>query len=323
MGGGSYSYEEHRAATAARAELSADRVFTGGSCHASMNPLGVKVRESRDSANHPDSLAIVFALDVSGSMGEIPVQLATKTMPGFMKAVTAMVPDPQVLWMAVGCAFCDRSPLQVGQFESESSLMDQWLERMHLEGGGGWRGESYDLAMYFAARHTAIDCHEKRKRRGYFFMTGDEVFFMRLDPGTVSQWIGGAPAGPIGIEALADELAERYRVFFLVPDKKRWDSDGTGSAWRLLLGDCAIILGEPGDAAAVAALLVGICEGKLTDMVAVRTMIETELGYPNPVDRDRIGGAVQGYLHAFIKGGGEPPRGPRGLTEVPAQRQSG
>lgn len=322
MGGGRYDYEEHEAATRERAGLATEQVFTQNACHAELNPHGVKVRESRDSAAHPDSLAIVFALDVSGSMGEIPVQLATKTMPGFMKGVLTVVPDPQVLFMAVGCAFCDRSAIQVGQFESEATLIDRWLGMLHLEGGGGWRGESYDLAMYFAARHTAIDCHEKRGRRGYFFMTGDEPFFMRLLQGTVKQWIGDEIAGDLGIEALTDELATRYRPFFLIPDPARAKADGCEYAWRLLLGDCVIVLGDPADTAAAAALLVGICEGQLRDVAALANKVEEALGYFG-ADRDRIVGAVAPYLEAVLKGGGEPPRGPRGLTEVPAAKQAG
>lgn len=323
MGGGSYDYEEHQAATASRArQASPQQVFTQNACHPSLNPHGVRVRESRDSANHPDSLAIVFALDVSGSMGEIPVQLATKTMPGFMKAVLSVVPDPQVLFMAVGCAFCDKSAIQVGQFESEDSLIDKWLGLLHLEGGGGWRGESYDLAMYFAARHTTIDCHEKRGRRGYLFMTGDEVFFMRLQLGTVKQWIGDDIKEEIGIEELTDELARRYHVFFLIPDAQRAAYDGCYPAWRLLLGDCAIILGDPSDTAAAAALLIGIREGQLRDVTALRVKLQDELGYGED-ERERVVGAVKPYLEAVLRGGGDPPQGPRGLTEVPARPDKG
>lgn len=322
MGGGQYDYEEHLSATQARAGLTTEAVFTQNACHRELDPRGVRWRESRDSEAHPDSVAIVFALDVSGSMGEIPVQLAMKTMPGFMRGVLTVLPDPQVLFMALGCAFCDRSPIQVGQFESESALIDKWLGMLHLEGGGGWRGESYDLAMYFAARHTAIDCHEKRKRRGYFFMTGDEVFFMRLQPATVSQWIGDTIPADIGIEALTDELVDRYRTFFLIPDPQRAKTDGCEGAWRLLLGDCAIVLGAPEDTAAAAALLIGICEGQLRDVAALEDKVERELGFSGPV-RDRIVGAVVPYMHALARGGGEPPRGPRGLTEVPAVRRDG
>ena len=56
---------------------------------------------------------------------------------------------------AIGDATCDRAPLQVGQFESDNR-MDDDLGRILLEGGGGGqKTESYELAMYFMARHTA------------------------------------------------------------------------------------------------------------------------------------------------------------------------
>ena len=62
--------------------------------------------------------------------------------------------DPQIMFGAIGDATCDRAPLQVGQFESDNR-MDDDLGRILLEGGGGGqKTESYELAMYFMARHT-------------------------------------------------------------------------------------------------------------------------------------------------------------------------
>jgi hypothetical protein len=238
-----------------------------------------------------------------------------------MESVLTVLPDPQVLFIAFGNAWADRSPLQVGQFESEAALIDRWLSATHLEGGGGGLGESYDLAMYFAASHTSMDCYEKRQRKGYFFMTGDEVFFMHLTPATVKQWIGDDVPGDIRIEDLADELADRFRPFFLIPDAARAKSDGCEAAWRLLLGDCTIVLGAPGDTAVVASLLVGICEGQLRDVAAIERKVEA-LGF-HDAERDRIVRAVVPYAEAVARGGGDPPRGPRGLTQAPAERRNG
>ncbi|MFZ1474204.1 MAG: hypothetical protein WAV79_14880, partial [Anaerolineae bacterium] len=39
--------------------------------HDQMNPFG-KMRESRDSDQHPDSVAIAVLFDVTGSMGSVP-----------------------------------------------------------------------------------------------------------------------------------------------------------------------------------------------------------------------------------------------------------
>src|SRR5215471_7183488 len=147
MGYGNYSADAHDAIVRARAALPTQRVFQQTKCHPLMNPRDIKARESRDSAEHPRSTSIVFALDVTGSMGEIPARLAKQELPHFMKFLQGCaIPDPQILFMAVGDATSDEAPLQVGQFESTAELMDQWLTWSFLEGKGGGQGmESYEL----------------------------------------------------------------------------------------------------------------------------------------------------------------------------------
>jgi hypothetical protein len=64
------------------------------------------------------------------------------------------IPHPQISSARSATRPCDRVPLQVGQFESDNR-MDQNLEHMILEGGGGGqKTESYELMLYTAARHT-------------------------------------------------------------------------------------------------------------------------------------------------------------------------
>src|SRR5882724_9878616 len=164
MGYGNYSSAAYAALTASRALKGGSEVFAQRQCHPLMNPKGLKVRECRDSANHPDSIGIAFALDVTGSMGEIPHQLATKELPKFMKLLTACgVAHPQLMFMAVGDANSDQAALQVGQFESTAELMDQWLTWSFLEGGGGGQQkESYELALYFLNEHVDSDAWNKR-----------------------------------------------------------------------------------------------------------------------------------------------------------------
>src|SRR5688572_25598977 len=105
MGYGDYSHEAHVALVQKRAAQGGKEVFSQRQCHPLMNPRGVRARESRDSVEHPSSLGIVFALDVSGSMGAIPRELAKSELPGFMKVLDACkVRDPQVLFAAIGNA---------------------------------------------------------------------------------------------------------------------------------------------------------------------------------------------------------------------------
>lgn len=268
MGFGNYSHEAHVAMTSARKSVTPSEVFTQRACHELMSPFGVKFRESRDSEAHPNSVGVVFALDVSGSMGEIPSKLATETLPAFMKAMLdSGVPDPQVLFMGIGHAVSDKAPLQVGQFESSESLMDQWLTWMYLEGGGSGGNESYELAMYFAARHTTLDSLEKRGRRGYLFITGDEPPNPVVSAAQVRRLIGDELEEDLPITEIIEEVQRSYEPFYLIPDPARGQS--VGRAWRDLLGDRVIVMEGPDDTSYVAAGLVALLEGAVPDLPAL------------------------------------------------------
>lgn len=305
MGYGEYSFEAHQAITQSRAAQPQASVFSRNDCDPAMNPRGVRFRESRDSAEHPASVGIVLALDVSGSMGEIPHQLATRTLPTFMESVSTVLPDPQVLFIAFGNAYADRSPLQVGQFESEAGLIDRWLSATHLEGGGGGRGESYDLAMYFAARHTSMDCLEKRQKKGYFFMTGDEVPFTFLPAATVSGQIGDSLQQPIPAHELVTELLRSFHAFFVIPDAKR--AIDCGPTWRQLFAERCVVLETAEDTAVACALLVGIQEGVLKDREAIAKQLEEHLGRKGEA-RDRVLRAVAPFAEALARGPIAAPR---------------
>ena len=305
MGYGLYSYEAHARATEARATTTAADLFRQAACHPSMTPMRA-IRESRDSAAHPNSVGVIFALDVSGSMGIIPQGLATKTLPGFMRAVTGVLPDAQLLFAAVGNVYADASPFQIGQFESEDAAIDGWLARIHLEGSGGGLGESYDLAMFFASRMTRVDGWEKRQHRGYLFLTGDEPPFGSVGPDIIARVFGETIDAPIAIHDMITEVCRTWHTFFLVPDATRAAQYETGEVWRLLLGARAIVLSSPDDTAIAAALLIGITEGQLRDEAALLTAAGAQLTDLDPasahIRATRIATAVTPYLGAFLSG---------------------
>ena len=274
MGYGNYSHEAHDALLKGRSGVPVEGVFKQRLCHPLMDPKGVRVRESRDSAEHPESLGIVFALDVTGSMGQIPVLLATRELPKFMKVLTSCsVRDAQVLFMAVGDATCDQAPLQVGQFETTAELMDQWLTRSFLEAGGGGSGEeSYELALYFLAQHTEMDCHVKRGRRGYLFMTGDENPYPVLSRHIVDSVIGDRLDEDLKVAEVVAELQKTFAPFFLIPDGSR--RGRCESAWRSLLGDHVLCLDSPEDVCYVSAGALLLCEKLVHDRRALGEALE-------------------------------------------------
>lgn len=315
MGHGNYSHAAHAALVADRASKSAAEVFTQRGCHALMSPHGIKVRESRDSAEHPQSLGIVFALDVTGSMGDIPRLLARRELPNFMKLLGACnIADPQIMFMAIGDATSDGAPLQVGQFESTAQLMDQWLTWSYLEGGGGGSGsESYELAFYMLAQHTDLDCWAKRRKRGYLFMTGDERPYPAVSRHQVEALLGEKLDEDIPIEEVIAAAAESYHLFFLIPDLQR--RRNCEARWRELLGDHVICMESPQDTCAVAAAIVGLTEGVLADADAVARALEHD-----GIDKDRIGAVVRALRpYADLVGGGSH----RGATGAGARAPSG
>src|SRR5438552_444688 len=159
--------------------------------HPKMDPRGVRVRESRDSDAHPESHAVVVLFDVTGSMQGVPRVLQAH-LPKLMGLLIrkGYLDHPQILIGAIGDATCDAAPLQVGQFESGIEIEED-LGKLYLEGGGGGHiTESYELALYFMARHTATDCYEKRGRRGYLFVIGDEIPYAKVKRKEVTAIIG-------------------------------------------------------------------------------------------------------------------------------------
>jgi hypothetical protein len=199
MGNGSWAPETYADRAAVRAKTGADvfayshRAKETGQLivHQTLSPQGMQLRESRDSVEHPNSNAIIISLDVTGSMGRV-VRGIHANLPQLHELLLGhnYISDPQICFAAVGDATCDRVPLQVGQFESDNR-MDENLESMILEGGGGGQTtESYELILYVAARHTAIDCWEKRQKKGYLFIIGDEFAYPEVSAHQVQMLIG-------------------------------------------------------------------------------------------------------------------------------------
>ena len=288
MGYGNYSYTAHAALTAGRAHKSGTEVFNQTQCHPLMNPKGIKVRECRDSADHPDSLGIAFALDVTGSMGDIPQLLAKQELPNFMKLLTTCgVAHPQLMFMAIGDATSDQAPLQIGQFESTAELMDQWLTWSYLEGGGGGSGEeSYDLAFYIAAQHTDMDNWVKRKKKGYLFVTGDELPYPAVSRHQIEALVGEKLDEDIPIEEVIAAAAETYHVFFLVPDLAR--RRRCEARWRDLLGEHAICMESALDTCAVAAGIVALTEKLIPSLDALAEILSKD-GF----SKERVGSTIR------------------------------
>lgn len=234
---------------------------------------GTPVRESRDSDEHPDSLPIAVVFDVTGSMGHIPQVLQTKLPKLYgLLLLKGYVEHPQILFAAIGDATCDRVPLQIGQFESDNRADDN-LENFILEGGGGGqRHESYELAAYYMARHTATDAWEKRGKKGYLFFIGDERNYPKVNAATAKTLIGVGPQEDISTDEIYRELREKWDVYFLFAQQGSYEASeiigefdpiSGDPTWRMLLGQNALVLEDADAVCETIALTVGLGEGTI------------------------------------------------------------
>lgn len=184
MGGGSWTTEKflsystsmHRAVSSdGRVDLDgldASQVYKQECLASELNPLSV-IRECCDSEEHPNTIPVILALDVTGSMGKAAVEVAAE-LNKIMTELYKSVKDVEFMIMGIGDFSYDGAPLQVSQFESDIRIAEQ-LDKLYFEFGGGCNDwESYTAAWIFGAKQCRLDCWN-RGRKGIIITMGDEL----------------------------------------------------------------------------------------------------------------------------------------------------
>ena len=124
----------------------AQDLFTSSKLQPELNPRGV-IRECLDTEEHPNTVPVILALDVTGSMGSAAAEVAKK-LNEVMTKLYENVTDVEFMIMGIGDLAYDCAPLQISQFESDVRIAEQ-LDKIYFEGGGGGnRYESYTGAWY-------------------------------------------------------------------------------------------------------------------------------------------------------------------------------
>jgi hypothetical protein len=252
MGAGSWSNADYTTYSTKTSYRSAtrDEVFTNRKLPEALDPRKILLRESCDSADNPNSTPVILALDVTGSMGEYAERIAKDSLPELMTHIyeTRPISNPHIMFMGIDDMHQSKGgPLQVSQFEADIRILEQLRQIWMVEGGGGNRSESYDLAWYFGAYKTKLDSVDKRGKKGFLFTFGDEEapyeFMSERELkdvfGSTTQVITGAPE-----DALA-AAKEKYHVFHVVIEQGDYCQHSlkrVRSSWTTMLGDNALYL---------------------------------------------------------------------------------
>jgi hypothetical protein len=263
MGYSKWSDDAYSHLSKSRVGKSADEIFSAKASDL-MRPFGVKMRESRDSDTHPDSLSLAVFLDVTGSMGRIPEIMVKEKLGTLMNTlITHGILHPQILFGAIGDHVSDSYPLQIGQFESGTDDLDKWLTEIFIEGGGGGQiMESYLLGWLFCARHTSIDCFEKRGQKGFLFTIGDEASWDNLDAKRLKDLMGYPEASTVSDRQLLEEAQRSYHVFHIhINEASYKDDPSVLGYWRKTIGERLIVLNDYNAIAETIASTVAMIHG--------------------------------------------------------------
>lgn len=231
-----------------------------------------KIREARDSKEHPESTAIGVVFDVTGSMADKPAVMQKK-LPQLMGLLLrkGYIKDPQICFGAIGDFYSDRVPLQIGQFESGIE-MDEDITSFVLESGGGSTyEESYQNALYFFAHKVSADCFEKRSKKGYLFVIGDEKPYSMSTKEELKTLIGDDVQSNVPLESIMEAVKAKWNVFFIIPKgTSHYNDPMLRKRWMGLLDEEHVIMLEDAEAVCeTIGLAIGICEGTTTgDAVA-------------------------------------------------------
>ena len=227
MGGGSYSassFATYSASVGKSYDVRTNRIsgqtFEATQLKEILNPKG-KIRECCNSEEHPNTVPVILALDVTGSMGAACKETA-EALSQIMKTLYDKFKDVEVCVMGVGDFECDDAPLQVSQFESDVRVAQQ-LDQIWMEhGGGGNSYESYTAPWVYGLYRTKLDAYDKQGRKGIIITMGDEPLNPDLPVNTVKDYLGSVKDanqfGSFETSKLYEDASKKFDIFHIAVD---------------------------------------------------------------------------------------------------------
>lgn len=224
MGAGSFSYQAFADYSTSSGKLYdtitgrvSGQVYKARSLDASLDPRAFKIRECVNTEEHPNTIPVILALDVTGSMGDACNETAS-ALGVIITNLYKKYKDIEFCIMGIGDLAYDMGPIQMSQFESDVRIAEA-LDKVWMEhGGGGNAFESYTAAWYMGLKRTKLDCFDKQGRKGIIITMGDEPLNPYLPANKLNSAIDATEQADIETEELWKEATKKFDIFHIAVD---------------------------------------------------------------------------------------------------------
>lgn len=188
--------------------------FVSKKINEGLDPRNFDVRECVNSDEHPNTVPVILALDVTGSMGRACEETA-QALGVIVNGLFDKIKDVEFCIMGIGDIECDHAPIQMSQFESDVRIAKS-IDDIYREGGGGGNGyESYSAAWYMGLKRTKLDCYDKQNRKGIIITMGDEPLNPFLDKRKLNAFINGSEETEIDTHELYQAASEKFDIYHI------------------------------------------------------------------------------------------------------------
>lgn len=249
MGYGRYSVREFEEYTRSVGKVYSEstgrvsnQVFKSTRLNKALDPKNV-IRECVNDKNHPNTVPIILALDVTGSMG-CACQETAEALGVIMKNLLEFYKDTaydlEFCMMGIGDLDFDDAPVQMGQFESDVRFARD-LDNIYMEhGGGGNDFESYTAAWYMGLYHTRLDAYDKQGRKGIIITMGDEPLNPYLPGHRLKSVTGDDVQNDVMTDKLYEDAVKKFDIYHInVLHGFRMDASVMDS-WKEVLSENAL-----------------------------------------------------------------------------------
>ena len=214
--------------------------FTTTHLDESLDPRRFSLRECVNSDEHPNTIPVILALDVTGSMGNSCRECA-EALGVIMTNLYKKYKDIEFCIMGIGDLAYDRAPVQMSQFESDVRIAEA-IDKLWMEhGGGGNSYESYTAAWYMGLKRTKLDAFDKQGRKGIIITMGDEELNPYLPVDRLNDKTNSKEQSNVETKDLYKKVLEKFDVYHIAvndPDNSYdYHKAGIENTFGQLLGE--------------------------------------------------------------------------------------